>query len=116
MLTGSLETLTRDQAKAHLESLGAKVAGSVSKKTHCVVAGPGAGSKLAKAESLGVEVLDEQAFIETVLVSACIVCTLINSYSFLRSSSAPVTSNLSSFFIAYRSSGLDPYSRISRVI
>lgn len=64
VLTGSLETLTRDQAKAHLESLGAKVAGSVSKKTHCVVAGPGAGSKLAKAESLGVDVLDEQTFIE----------------------------------------------------
>ena len=68
VLTGSLETLTRDQAKAHLESLGAKVAGSVSKKTHCVVAGPGAGSKLAKAESLGVEVLDEQAFIEKFLL------------------------------------------------
>ncbi|MDA8962646.1 NAD-dependent DNA ligase LigA [Pseudomonadales bacterium] len=67
VLTGSLETLTRDQAKAHLESLGAKVAGSVSKKTHFVVAGPGAGSKLAKAESLGVEVLDEQAFIERFL-------------------------------------------------
>jgi DNA ligase (NAD+) len=67
VLTGSLETLTRDQAKAHLESLGAKVAGSVSKKTHCVVAGPGAGSKLAKAESLGVEVLDEQGFIERFL-------------------------------------------------
>lgn len=64
VLTGSLETLTRDQAKAHLESLGAKVAGSVSKKTHCVVAGPGAGSKLTKAESLGVDVLDEKAFIE----------------------------------------------------
>jgi len=64
VLTGSLETLTRDQAKAHLESLGAKVAGSVSKKTHCVVAGPGAGSKLAKAESLGVDVLDEKSFIE----------------------------------------------------
>jgi len=67
VLTGSLETLTRDQAKVHLESLGAKVAGSVSKKTHCVVAGPGAGSKLAKAESLGVEVMDEQTFIERFL-------------------------------------------------
>lgn len=64
VLTGSLETLTRDQAKVILESLGAKVAGSVSKKTHCVVAGPGAGSKLTKAESLGVEVLDEKTFVE----------------------------------------------------
>ena len=64
VLTGSLETLTRDQAKVILESLGAKVAGSVSKKTHCVVAGPGAGSKLTKAESLGVEVLDEKSFLE----------------------------------------------------
>lgn len=64
VLTGSLETLSRDQAKQQLEALGAKVAGSVSKKTHCVVAGPGAGSKLAKAESLGVEVLNEMEFIE----------------------------------------------------
>ncbi|MCK1977776.1 hypothetical protein LNK15_12135, partial [Jeotgalicoccus huakuii] len=46
-----------------LESLGAKVAGSVSGKTHCVVAGPGAGSKLAKASELGVKVLDEDAFV-----------------------------------------------------
>jgi DNA ligase (NAD+) len=69
VLTGSLETLTRDQAKAQLESLGAKVAGSVSKKTHCVVAGPGAGSKLAKAESLGIEVLDEKGFIERFLLT-----------------------------------------------
>lgn len=63
VLTGTLEALTRDQAKQQLEALGAKVAGSVSKKTHCVVAGPGAGSKLAKAESLGINVIDEQAFI-----------------------------------------------------
>ncbi len=63
VLTGTLELMSRDQAKARLESLGAKVAGSVSAKTHCVVAGPGAGSKLAKASELGVRVLDEQAFI-----------------------------------------------------
>lgn len=61
VLTGTLEQLTRDQAKARLEALGARVAGSVSKKTHCVVAGLAAGSKLAKAESLGVTVLDEAA-------------------------------------------------------
>lgn len=64
VLTGSLETLSRDQAKQELEALGAKVAGSVSKKTTVVVAGPGAGSKLAKAEILGIEVLDEQSFID----------------------------------------------------
>mgnify|MGYP003677648360 FL=1 len=59
VLTGTLEAMPRDVAKVHLESLGAKVAGSVSAKTQCVVAGPGAGSKLAKAEQLGVAVLDE---------------------------------------------------------
>ncbi|MBD3894623.1 NAD-dependent DNA ligase LigA [Halomonas sp. ML-15] len=59
VLTGTLETLTRDEGKARLQALGAKVAGSVSKKTACVVAGPGAGSKLAKAEELGVTVIDE---------------------------------------------------------
>lgn len=64
VLTGTLSTMTRDQAKAHLEALGAKVAGSVSAKTSCVVAGESAGSKLAKAEKLGVPVLDDQAFIE----------------------------------------------------
>jgi DNA ligase (NAD+) len=63
VLTGSLEQMTRDQAKERLEALGAKVAGSVSAKTHCVVAGPGAGSKLAKASELGLEVLDEAAFV-----------------------------------------------------
>ncbi|KEY89577.1 NAD-dependent DNA ligase LigA [Pseudomonas capeferrum] len=63
VLTGTLERMSRDIAKEKLESLGAKVAGSVSGKTHCVVAGPGAGSKLAKASELGVKVLDEDAFI-----------------------------------------------------
>ncbi|MCP1328544.1 helix-hairpin-helix domain-containing protein, partial [Halomonas sp. 707D4] len=64
VLTGSLDTMTRDEGKARLQALGAKVAGSVSKKTACVVAGEAAGSKLAKAEELGVEVLDETAFID----------------------------------------------------
>lgn len=63
VLTGSLEQMSRDVAKDKLESLGAKVAGSVSAKTHTVVAGPGAGSKLAKANELGVKVLDEEAFV-----------------------------------------------------
>lgn len=59
VLTGTLSQMTRDQAKEKLEVLGAKVAGSVSKKTACVVAGDAAGSKLVKAEQLGVPVLDE---------------------------------------------------------
>jgi DNA ligase (NAD+) len=59
VLTGNLEAMSRDQAKERLEQLGAKVAGSVSSKTDCVVAGPGAGSKLGKAESLGIPVIDE---------------------------------------------------------
>ncbi|SBR50923.1 NAD-dependent DNA ligase LigA [Halomonas sp. HL-93] len=64
VLTGTLETMTRDEGKARLQALGAKVAGSVSKKTTCLVAGEAAGSKLTKAEQLGVEVVDEAAFIE----------------------------------------------------
>lgn len=59
VLTGSLSSLTRDEAKDKLEALGAKVAGSVSKKTSFVVAGEAAGSKLEKAEALGVDVWDE---------------------------------------------------------
>ena len=59
VVTGKLEAMPRDDAKRHLQELGAKVAGSVSAKTQCVVAGPGAGSKLAKAQELGVEVVDE---------------------------------------------------------
>jgi len=64
VLTGSLETMTRDEAKDRITMLGGKVTGSVSKKTDYVVVGAEAGSKLAKAESLGVKTLDENAFLQ----------------------------------------------------
>ncbi|QEW07594.1 NAD-dependent DNA ligase LigA [Nitrincola iocasae] len=66
VLTGTLEVMTRDEAKDQLLALGAKVSGSVSGKTACVVAGPGAGSKLTKAEQLGVKVIDEATFLTLV--------------------------------------------------
>ena len=67
VLTGTLASMTRDEAQAALERLGARVSGSVSKKTSWLVAGADAGSKLEKAQQLGVETLDEPAFVALIM-------------------------------------------------
>jgi DNA ligase (NAD+) len=64
VLTGTLPTLTREEATAKIEAAGGKVSGSVSKKTDFVLAGAGAGSKLTKAQELGVKILDEAEFLK----------------------------------------------------
>jgi DNA ligase (NAD+) len=66
VFTGALERMTRDEAKAMAERLGAKVAGSVSSKTDLLVAGPGAGSKLKDAAKHGVQVIDEAGWFDLV--------------------------------------------------
>jgi DNA ligase (NAD+) len=67
VLTGTLSSLTREQAQEALEQLGARVTGSVSKKTTYLVAGADAGSKLEKARQLGIETLDEEAFVALIM-------------------------------------------------
>ena len=63
VLTGTLEKMSRNEAAEKIRALGGNVSGSVSRKTHCVIAGPGAGSKLDEARALGVMVLDEPQFL-----------------------------------------------------
>ena len=66
VLTGSLEKMTRDEAKEIIENMGGNCTGSVSKKTDIVIAGPGAGSKLTKAQELGIEIWDEEKFLNMI--------------------------------------------------
>lgn len=73
VLTGTLSRMGRDEAKGYLQQLGAKVSGSVSKKTHCVIAGESAGSKLTKAESLGIDILNEAGLIALLQTNGIVI-------------------------------------------
>ncbi|MBC7142675.1 MAG: NAD-dependent DNA ligase LigA, partial [Rhodobacteraceae bacterium] len=66
VFTGTLERMTRAEAKARAEALGARVSGSVSPRTDLVIAGPGAGSKAKEAEKLGIEMIDEDAWLRLI--------------------------------------------------
>jgi len=66
VFTGTLVTMSRDEAKAQAEKLGAKASGSISAKTHLVVAGPGAGKKIDQAKALGIETIDEEGWLAIV--------------------------------------------------
>ena len=65
-LTGTLEKMSRNEAAEKIRALGGNVSGSVSRKTHCVIAGPGAGSKLDDAARLGITVIDEREFLKRI--------------------------------------------------
>jgi DNA ligase (NAD+) len=66
VITGTLPSMSREEAKERIEGAGGKVAGSVSRKTSFVLAGEDAGSKLAKAQELGVKIIDEAAFVQMI--------------------------------------------------
>ena len=76
VITGTLAAMSRDDAQRHIERLGGKVTGSVSKKTHFVVVGTDAGSKLEKAQALGVSTLDEAAFLQLIMSECFLVARI----------------------------------------